>query len=479
MSENNEKDSSRRNFLKNSVKGAALGAVALTGFPTIVPASVLGKDAPSNKVNIGMIGLGRIGHMSELMGLIGLPNVNIIAGCDVDSKRVDEGKAAINKHYATKSGKSYDGTKGYGDYREMLQNKDIDAVTVSTPDHWHAIMGIDAVRAGKDVYLQKPASLTIQDGRALSNEVHRTGRILQIGSQQRSTAQFKKACELVRNGRIGKVHTVYVGLPIDDPKQAMPEPIMPVPDNLNYEMWLGPTPYVPYTERRVHSQKGIYAERPGWLRCEQYGAGMITGWGAHHFDIVNWGLDTEYTGPSEISAKAEWPDPAALWDVHGPFKSEALFPGNVKVYASDSYANGVRFEGTEGWIFVSRGDIKTTSTDPISKGRTMKALDASDPKILESVIGPNEIHLYESTNHHADWIQAIISRKAPIAPVEVGHRACSVCMLTHIAMKLKRKLYWDPIHERFKNDDEANSMLSREQRWPYQMNVGYNLITKP
>ncbi|RYE17210.1 MAG: twin-arginine translocation signal domain-containing protein [Sphingobacteriales bacterium] len=479
MSENNEKDSSRRNFLKNSVKGAALGAVALTGFPTIVPASVLGKNAPSNRINIGMIGMGRIGHLSELSSLIGRDNVSIVAVCDVDSIRVTGGQKVVNDHYARKTGKAYDGTKGYGDYREMLQNKDIDAVTISTPDHWHSVIGIDAVRAGKDVYLQKPTSLTIADGRALSNEVHKTGRILQVGSQQRSSAQFKKGCELVRNGRIGKVHTVYVGLPIDDPKQAQPEPIMPVPENLNYDMWLGPTPYVPYTERRVHSQKGINAERPGWLRCEQYGAGMITGWGAHHFDIVNWGLGTEYTGPVEISAKAVFPDPKALWDVHGSFKSETIFANGVKVIASDSFSNGIRFEGSEGWIFVSRGDAMATPTDPVAKGRKLLALDASDPKILSSEIGPDEIHLYNSTDHHGDWLQSIISRKEPIAPIEVGHRACSVCMLNHIAMKLNRKLYWDPIRERFKNDDEANFMLSREQRWPYQMNAGYNLVTLP
>jgi myo-inositol 2-dehydrogenase/D-chiro-inositol 1-dehydrogenase len=478
MSEQNE-DRSRRSFLKNSVKTAAVGAVALTGFPTIVPASVLGKNAPSNRINVGMIGAGRIGHLSEMMGILGKDNASIIAVCDVDNNRVTEGQKAINGHYSRKSGKTYDGTKGYGDYREMLQNKDIDAVTISTPDHWHSIIGIDAVRAGKDVYLQKPTSLTIADGRALSNEVHKTGRILQVGSQQRSSPQFKKACELVRNGRIGKVHTVYVGLPIDDPKQSKPESIMPIPENLNYEMWLGPTPYVPYTERRVHSQKGINAERPGWLRCEQYGAGMITGWGAHHFDIVNWGLGTEYTGPIEISATAEFPDPAALWDVHGSFRSETMFANGVKVLASDSYANGIRFEGSEGWIFVSRGDVAATPTDPINKGKKLKALDASDPKILSSVIGPDEIQLYSSTDHHGDWLQAIITRREPIAPIEVGHRACSVCMLNHIAMKLKRKLYWDPIHERFKNYDEANAMLSREQRWPYQINVGYNLVTMP
>jgi myo-inositol 2-dehydrogenase/D-chiro-inositol 1-dehydrogenase len=468
---------SRRKFLKNSVKGA-VGAVVLSGFPAIVPASVIGKNAPSNRINIGLIGVGRIGTLSEMSGLIGKDNANIIAVCDLDTNRVSDRQKAINDNYSKKSGKTYTGTKGYGDYRELLLNKDIDAVTVSTPDHWHAIIAIDAARAGKDIYLQKPASLTIAEGRALSNEVHKCGVILQMGSQQRSVDNFRKACELVRNGRIGEIHTVYVGLPIDNPKEGKPEIIMPIPPNLNYEMWLGSTPYVGYTENRVHPQKGIYAARPGWLRCEQFGAGMITGWGAHHFDIVNWGLGTEYTGPVEISAHAEFPPPEDLWDVHGPFKSETIFGNGVKVLASDSYPNGIRFEGSDGWIFVSRGNVTATPSDPITKGKPLKALDASDPKILTSVIGPNELHLYVSTDHHADWLDAITTRKPPIAPIEVGHRACTVCLLNHTAMKLKRKLYWDPIKERYINDDEANAMLTREQRWPYQINVGYDLKTK-
>ena len=194
---------------------------------------------------------------------------------------------------------------------------------VSTPDHWHALIGVDAVRAGKDVYLQKPASLTIAEGRALSNAVQASGRILQIGSQQRSTVQFRYAAELVRNGRIGDLQRVEVGLP-GDPAGGDKTP-MPVPDWFNYEMWLGETPYVYYTVDRVHPQKGY--DRPGWLRCRQFGAGMITGWGAHHIDSAHWGMNTEYTGPVEIWGHAEFPD-HGLWDVHGPFKTEALYAPN-------------------------------------------------------------------------------------------------------------------------------------------------------
>jgi len=241
---------------------------------------------------------------------------------------------------------------------------------------------------------------------------------------------------------------------------------MPVPQNLNYDMWLGPTPEVFYTEKRVHPQDGGFS-RPGWLRCEQFGAGMITGWGAHHFDIVNWGMGTEYTGPVEVSAKAEFPPAGSLWDVHGPFKSENIYANGVKVLASNDYPNGVKFIGSEGWIFVTRGNYAASASDPVVQGKNSKALDASDPKILTSVIGPDEIHLYESKEHHGNWLDCIVSRQTPITPIEVGHRACSVCLLNHTSMKLNRKLLWDPIKERFKNDDEANAMLSRTNRWPY------------
>jgi predicted dehydrogenase len=370
----------------------------------------------------------------------------------------------VNEQYASKTGKPYDGVTKYTDYRELLANKDVDAVVISTPDHWHALIAIDAVRAGKDVYLQKPASLTISEGRALSDAVHRSGRIFQIGSQQRSSPQFRYAAELVRNGRIGQLRTVKIGLPGDPAGEE--EPVMPVPKGLNYDMWLGSTPVVPYTEKRVHPQSGY--DRPGWLRCEQFGAGMITGWGAHHIDSAHWGMDTEYTGPVEIWGAAEFPK-KGLWDVHGPFKTEALYADGVHMIVSGEYPNGIRFEGTEGWIFVSRGNETVTSSDPVAKLQDSRALAASDPRIIKSVIGPDEIHLYESREHHANWLDCIKSRQQPIAPVEVAHRACSACLLHHMAMKLKRKLHWDPLKERFQNDDEANALLSRPQRSPYAL----------
>jgi predicted dehydrogenase len=437
-------------------------ASVAAGFPSIVPASVFGSTSPSNRINVGAIGTGRISRGHDLPGIWKFDAARIMAVCDLDSHRVDAAKTLVNDHYSKQAGKPYDGVKTYGQYRELLANKDVDAVVISTPDHWHALIAMDAVRAGKDVYLQKPASLTIAEGRLLSDTVHRSGQIFQIGSQQRSSPQFRYAAELVRNGRIGELKTVEIGLPGDPAGDDEPE--MPVPKNLNYEMWLGSTPLVYYTEKRVHPHVGY--DRPGWLRCEQFGAGMITGWGAHHIDSAHWGMGTEFTGPLEIWGTAEFPK-KGLWDVHGPFRTEALYADGVHMIVSGDFPNGIKFIGTEGWIFVSRGNETVTASDPVAKLEDPQALAASDPKIITSKIGADEIHLYESKDHHGNWLDCIRTRQQTIAPVEVAHRACSACLLHHIAMKTKRKLFWDPQKERFHNDDEANAMLSRPQRPPY------------
>ncbi|GAB3902310.1 Gfo/Idh/MocA family oxidoreductase [Larkinella knui] len=464
---------SRRTFLDLTAKGALATTALIGGFPTIVPASVFGKNAPSNRINVGAIGVGRISRTHDMPGVWQYDNALIMAVCDVDSRRVEEGKQLVNGVYSKKTGKDYDGVRGYSDYRELLANKDIDAVLISTPDHWHAPMVVHAVEAGKDVYMQKPASLTISEGRLMADAVKRTGRIMQVGSQQRSTTQFRYAAELVRNGRIGQLKTVYVGLPGDPSGDEEPE--MPIPKNLNYDMWLGTTPEVYYTEKRVHPQVGY--DRPGWLRCEQFGAGMITGWGSHHIDCSHWAMNTEYTGPVEIWGKAEFPK-KGLWDVHGIFRTEAVYENGVHMIVSNELPNGIKFEGTDGWIFVSRGDAAVTASDPVAKQKAAKALDASDPKLIESVIGPNEIHLPVSKEHHGNWLESIVSRKEPIAPAEVGHRSCSACLLHHAAMKLDRKLYWDPKKEQFKNDAEANKLLSRTQRSPYAIKAVASTKTK-
>jgi myo-inositol 2-dehydrogenase/D-chiro-inositol 1-dehydrogenase len=434
----------RRQFLKGSAVAAASFLV-----PTIVPASVFGADAPSNRITIGFVGVGRMGS-GDMRELLGFKEVHIIAVCDVDSNRVRNAQKTVEAHYARQSaGGTYKGCATFGDYRDLVAQEDIDAVCVVTPDHWHALPSIAAAKAGKDIFLQKPLTLTIREGRVLSDTVRRYNRIFQVGSQQRSDARFHQACELVRNGRVGKLHTVKVGFGTDPGTD--PTPPMPVPDNLNYDMWLGQAPWAAYTEKRVHPQKDY--DRPGWLRIADYGAGMITGWGAHHNDIAQWGMGTEYTGPVEIEGQADFPKDG-LWDVHGDFSIEYTYANGVKVICADNKKNkqGVVFEGSEGWVYVRRGFI-----------------DAQPKSLLTSTIGPNEIHLYKSNNHKANWLECIKSRAETIAPAEIGHRSCTVCLLGDIAMRLGRKLRWDPDKERFIGDEQANKMLWRPMRSPWTL----------
>ena len=452
----------RREFIGKTT----LGTAAMIGFPSIVPASVLGKNAPSNKINIGQIGCGRIARQHDLIDTMAFNNVNVMAVCDVDTNRMKDGKLLVDQFYQKKKEKAnYKGTKMYEDYRKMLINKDIDAVLISTPDHWHSQPAIEAAMAGKDIYLQKPTSLTVKEGRQLVNAVQKNKVILQVGTQQRAMPQFRIAAELVRNGRIGKLHTVKIGLPGDP---GGPEaPAMPIPENLNFDMWLGSTPEVPYTEIGVHPKKGY--SRPGWLRHENYGAGMITGWGQHHYDSAAWGMNTELVGPSSVQAIADFPK-SGLWNVHGDFMVKHEYENGITVLTSGGYPNGVRYEGSEGWIFVSRGTYVASSSDPVALEKSKKALDASDPKILDSKIGSNETHLYKIDDQHGNWIDCIESRKAPISPVNIGHMACVVCLISHIAMKIPRKLEWDSKIEKFINDNEANALLERPQRKPYGTN---------
>jgi len=466
-----DEKSSRRDFVKAA--GAALA------FPMIVPARVLGAAAPSNLIQVAQIGCGRQARDSELPGILRNSDMaRFVAVCDVDTVRLADAKTWIEQNYAKRFGSgNYADIKTYTDYREMLQDKSIDAVLISTPDHWHAQPVIEAALAGKDIFLQKPASLTVKEGRQMADVVKRTGRILQIGSQQRSGAQFRLACELVRNGRIGKLREVYIGLPTD-PAGGNPKE-MPVPPNLNYDMWLGSTPYVYYTEDRVHPQSPdirVRYGRPGWLRCEQFGAGMITGWGAHHIDTAHWGMGVELSGPVEIEGMAIFPK-EGLWDVHGPYHIRARYADGTMMYISDKYPNGIKFLGENGWIWVTRGRFSEVDMQALGArggslpgGPWSQAIDASDRRMIKEGIKDGEIHLHVSPkgDHILDWLVSVKSRKDPVAPAEVGHRSNTVCLLSQIAMHLGRPLYWDPEKEIFlKNDTEANSMLSRKQRAPY------------
>ena len=471
---NNADSNSRRKFLKNSIKISA-GAMVFTGAPTIVPASVFGKNAPSNKINIGQIGYGRIARTHDLPETFKNEVARIIAIADVDKKRLASGKQTVEGWYAKRTGQAnYIDVKLYDDYHDMLANKDIDAVIISTPDHWHAQPAMEAALAGKHIYLQKPTSLTIEEGRSMSDTVRKSGVIFQLGSQQRSISpwpQFKRACELVRNGRIGKLKEVHVGLP-SDPAGGKTEE-MPVPENLNYDMWLGSTPHVYYTLDRVHSQTDIDS-RPGWLRLEQFGAGMITGWGVHHIDIAHWGMNTELTGPIEVEGWAKFPT-TGLWNVHGDYGVKAKYANGVEMHINSENPNGIKFVGDNGWIFVSRGNVGVTATDPTSgKESANKAFNASNPEILKSVIGAKETRLYESREQHGNWLDCIQSKKQAISPAEIAHRSCSACLVAFAAMKMGTKLYWDPAKEVFKNNVEANKLLSRPQRYPYGTNYVNN-----
>jgi len=460
---------SRRNFLKTTAAGAA-GAFVV---PVIVPSSVFGANAPSNRINVGVIGCGRQGR-GVMDGIMRNADARIIAVCDLDSIRLTDARTYTEQATARFLGTPHTGVKMYENYLELIANKEIDAVLIATPDHQHSRLAIDAAWAGKDIYMEKPASLTIHEGRLMSNAINATGRIMQIGSQQRSSSQFRKACEFVRSGRVGQLKTVEVRLP-GDPPGGNPNP-MPVPKNLNYDAWLGSTPDVPYTEHRVHPQgkdgKPDF-DRPGWLRCEQFGAGMITGWGSHHFDIAHWAMDMEYSGPVEITASTTFPAPGSgLWNVHGPYQSEMLYANGVVVKGmeeSEKKPNGVLFIGTEGWLFVSRGGERVTASDPVrndSNAIERGPISASNPNIIRE-LSDNEVHLYVSDDHVRNWLDSIKSRRLPIAPAEVAHRSCTACLLQQIAMHLKRKLYWDPKAERFRNDDEANSWLRRPERPKY------------
>lgn len=447
------------------------GVAVCWGFPTIIPARVLGQDAPSNTIQVGQIGCGRIAWGMDVPGIRKAKGTKIISIADYDTVRLERSKENLEEAY-TKMEQPLK-LKVFTDYREIIADPGIDAVSISTPDHWHSQPAVEAAFAGKDIYMQKPTSLTIYEGRLVSDAVRNNKRVFLLGSQQRSANQFHRACELVRNGRIGKVSRIEIGLPGDPSGGSTKE--MPIPENLNYDAWLGSTPMQFYTEDRVHSQKYITG-RPGWLRCEQFGAGMITGWGSHHLDIAHWAMGWEATGPVAIEDHGSTFNEGGLWDVHAAFDVNLTYADGTTMRVWDKFPNGVRFIGEKGWIFVSRGPARVTASDPVAPGKPLKALDASDPKLLEGDAG--EIQLYKHRgNHHQNWIDCIRSREETLVPVETAHRSCSACLLAHIGMKLKRKLTWDPAQERFVNDDAANQMLERLERAPYGTRRAYERLS--
>lgn len=440
---------SRRTF------GKTLLEVSL---PLILPSRLLGADAPSNRIRVAQIGCGRIARDHDMPGVMKSGLADIVAVCDVDAARAEDGRKHLEKIYRD-AGATVPKISVHGDYREVLARSDIDAVVISTPDHQHAEPALAAVLAGKDVYLQKPFTMTIAEGIVLRDAVTRTKRILQVGSQQRSWKQFRQAAELIRSGRVGQVQRVEIGLPTDP--TAPDDPAQPVPAGFDYNRWVGPAQFAYYTEQRVHPRKDY--SRPGWLRNESFCLGMITGWGSHHYDSMHWALDLERSGPSRVEGTADFPK-HKIWNVHGAYDVKLTYPGDIQVHVSDKNPTGLKFIGDEGWIWVTR-DGQATASDPKSGSKPLPPLDASNPLLLD----PKglKVELPRSDSHHKNWLEAVHSRKQPLASAQVAHRSSSACIVSWIAMKLNRPVTWDVKTERFVNDSEANAMLSRPERAPY------------
>jgi len=428
-----ERGINRRQFIKSTIATAAA-----ISFPHIVPASALGQAgniAPSERITLGFIGAGK--QSKHLMrSFLNSPGTHVLAACDVDKLKLARGQKIVEDHYAEKSGGTYKGCDVYGDFRELLARDNIDAVVISTPDHWHAIMVIQSAMAGKDIYCEKPLSQTIAEARAMVDAVRRYGRVFQTGSMQRSDWHFRLGCELVLNGYIGQLQHVTVG--VGGPPQDNPLPAEPVPDYLDWDMWLGPALWRPYnSELSPHlSWDGF----PNWRNHSSFGGGGMTDWGAHHFDIAQWGMGMDESGPVEIIP----PD-------GGDYKVLTYKYASGVTMTRDR-ANGVLFTGTKGEVEVNRGHIRTVPEE-----------------LKDQQIGPDEIHLYESRNHYVDWLDAIRKRSRPICDIETGCRSVTVCHLGNIAYKLGRPFKWDPEREELVGDAGASRLLSRPMRSPWHL----------
>ncbi len=413
---------SRRALLRSGAIG-----VAAVNFPAIVPASVLGgPGAPSNQIAIGQIGFGWIGG-SHLETLLNRNDARYVAACDVNGAKL----AQVHQKIVAKYGGA--GCATYGDFRAMLARNDLDAVVIATPDHWHAPLAIAAARAGKDIYCEKPLTLTIAEARAVVNTVRRYGRVFQTGSQQRSNVfgPFRKGCELVRNGRIGKV--VSIDVSTGGPPMPCDLPAEPQPADFDWDMWLGSTPERPY-----HSKLASI----NWRPYREYCGGGFSDMGAHHFDIAQWALDTDHTGPVKV------------YPPNGPEQPRVRFEYANGVIMNHVGGNclGLTFHGTDGVLYVGRDGLWTKP----------EAI-ASEP------LGDDAIHLYESNDHHGNWLDCIRTRGRCIADVEIGARSATICHLGNIAYELGVELHWDPAAERFIGNEQANKLLSRPRRSPWHL----------
>ena len=452
---------SRRSFLKTTLRGG----VGLALLPNLIPGRLLGADSPAKKIQVAQIGCGRMGR-SDLGNVMNESLARVVAVCDLDSRRLAAGKKMVENYY-TDRGESGVSIKTYVDYRDVLAAPEIDAVVVTVPDHSHARQAIEAAIAGKHIYIQKPVTYNIAEAIGLRRAVEATGIILQTGSQQRSERpwhSFRAASEAVRNGRVGQLKTIKIGIGLDRPSGHPPAP-MPVPGDLDYERWLGSAPEQPYMERRVHSQTSI-TDRPGWITTEDFGLGMITNWGAHHVDIAQWAMGQELGGPLTVEALADFMQ-NDVWTVHTTYHVEMTYPKNVRLILDNKFENGLRFEGDEGWVFCTRSEEKITASDPVAVvGReALQPVRASDPKILSPLDG-NAVRWMPSPTHHGNWLESIAAKRQPIAPIQQSARSLEACAAAWIAMKLKRKLTWDAAAEMFVGDATANALRRRGARKP-------------
>jgi predicted dehydrogenase len=436
---------SRRGFLKSTIP-----AVAVPYIVASIAAAGNNRPAPSNRITMGMIGLGSMG-LRHVKGFLQEGDCRIVAVCDVDAGRRKVAVGEINAHYGNND------CSQYNDFRELIDRGDIDTLCIAVPDHWHAAIAIAGIRGGKDIYGEKPLALTITQGRAIVEQVNRYNCVWQTGSWQRSTDHFRFGCELVRNERIGKLKRVEVGIGGSfNPgggKPAVnridPQPIMPVPDGFDYERWLGPAPWAAYTEKRCHWNFR-------WIL--DYSGGQVTDWGCHHIDIAQWGMNCDDTGPVEVHGRGVFPKDG-LWNTAVDFDLECTYGNGVvmRVASNNHIPQGVRFIGQAGWVHIKRAGLKTEPAE-----------------LRKAIIGPNEIHLPKPAGNHRqghrrDFLDCVKTRKATIAPAEVGHRTATVAHLGNIAILCGRKIQWDPKSEQIIDDPAANRMLSRAMRSPWRL----------
>ena len=430
----------RRDFLRRT----AAGSVA---FPLLTLPRLRGEPAPGDRLAMACIGVGGRGR-GDMSAFLHDPRVRVVAVCDVDRRRAESAAGAVDKAYAdkTKSG-SYKGCRRTQDFREILAADDVDCIMIATPDHTHALIAVHAMRAGKDVYCEKPLAYSVAEGQAIVAAAETYGRILQTGTQRRSNSRIRHACELIRNGYIGEVKTVRVGLPrgfqIRQGPFAGNPPAQPVPEYFDYDKWLGPAPLAPYTPARCHFNFR-------WILA--YGEGYISDWGAHYLDVAHWGIGADRSGPVGVTSEATFPEDG-LYDAPTDFHLVYTYASGITVICSTRETLGMRFEGDAGWIHIE----KPGSAQVV----------ASSPKLLKQTIGPGEISLPASRNHHVNFIDCVLSRRETVAPPVVGHRSASVCHIGMISARLGRPLRWDPEAEIFPEDPAANRLLFRPMRAPW------------